>query len=54
MLEGSVGMQRWDSASDLLLEVGHKILKPTVLFKKISDEELEPWLEKFKGSKPSG
>jgi len=53
-LQGSVGVQRWDSAGDLLLEAGHKILKPKVLFKKISDEELEPWLEKFKGLKSSG
>jgi methionyl-tRNA synthetase len=53
-LEGSVNLQPWDSASDLLLEAGHKILKPKVLFRKISDEELEPWLEKFKGSKSSG
>ena len=52
-LEGSVGEQRWDSAGDLLLEAGHKITKPKVLFKKISEEELEPWLERFKGSKPS-
>jgi methionyl-tRNA synthetase len=53
-LEGSVNLQPWDSASDLLLEAGHKILKPKVLFRKISDEELEPWLEKFKGSKSAG
>jgi methionyl-tRNA synthetase len=53
-LEGSVNLQPWDSASDLLLEAGHKILKPKVLFRKISNEELEPWLEKFKGSKSAG
>ena len=52
-LEGSVAAQCWDAASDLLLDPGHKILKPQVLFRKISDEELKPWLEKFKGSKPS-
>ena len=51
-LEGSVGMQHWDSASALLLEAGHKIPKPKVLFKKISDEELKPWLVKFKDPKP--
>jgi methionyl-tRNA synthetase len=52
-LEGSVSMQRWDSASDLLLKAGHKILKPKVLFRKVSEEELKPWIERFKGSRPS-
>jgi methionyl-tRNA synthetase len=46
-------MQRWGSASDLLLKAGHKIPKPKVLFRKVSEEELKPWIERFKGSRPS-
>ena len=40
--DDSVHAQSWDSASEITLKPGHKIRKPRVLFKKISDEELEP------------
>jgi len=52
-LEGSVDEQRWDSAKEILLEAGHKISKPKVLFQKISEDELQTWLDRFSTSKSS-
>ena len=38
---GSVHQQNWGSASQLLIESGHPISQPRVLFKKIQDEDIE-------------
>lgn len=37
-LEGSVHEQNWNSASEFSIKEGHKIGKPEVLFRKLSDE----------------
>jgi len=46
-LEGSVHEQNWDSASKLTIHEGHKVNKPTVLFKKVEDEAIERVREKL-------
>lgn len=48
-LEGELDLQSWDSAKELLIKANHKISKPKVLFRKISEKELEPWLRRFGG-----
>jgi len=40
-LSGSVHKQNWNTISELQIETSHKILKPTVLFKKVEDKEVE-------------
>jgi methionyl-tRNA synthetase len=40
-LQGSVHEQKWDSASQLTVEDGHKIKKPKVLFQKIPEKAIE-------------
>jgi methionyl-tRNA synthetase len=40
-LTGSVHKQNWKTISELRIEPSHKILKPTVLFKKIDDKEVK-------------
>lgn len=50
-LEGSVHEQDWTSASELKIQGGHRINKPTVLFQRIPNEEIEK--EQQKLQKPS-
>ncbi len=47
-LEGSVHQQNWDDAADLALPVGHKIGRPTILFRKIEESEIQPEIERLK------
>ncbi|MEM4200689.1 MAG: methionine--tRNA ligase [Nitrososphaerales archaeon] len=47
-LGGKLDLQSWDSAKELLIKGNHKISKPRVLFRKIAEEELKPWLERLK------
>jgi methionyl-tRNA synthetase len=48
-LRGSVHDQNWDSISKMLIESGHKINKPQILFKKIEGEEIKKQKDKLKG-----
>ncbi len=48
-LQGRVCEQSWDSAADLLIKPGHVIAEPRVLFRKISEEEIAPWLRRMVG-----
>jgi methionyl-tRNA synthetase len=47
-LEGQVHEQKWDSASELAIPAEHRINKPTVLFKKVEDEDIKREREKLK------
>jgi methionyl-tRNA synthetase len=40
-LSGTVHEQKWDSASQLIIESGHKINEPKVLFQKIPEKTIE-------------
>lgn len=46
-LESSVHEQSWSSLSKLAIPTGHKIGKPSVLFRKIADEEIEKQKQKL-------
>ncbi len=46
-LEGSVHEQSWSSALELKISHGHKINKPKILFRKVSDEEVTEQKEKL-------
>ena len=45
----SIHRQQWDSISKILIKPGHKINKPTILFKKIEDEEIKIQKSKLMG-----
>jgi len=45
----SVHKQSWNSISKILIEPGHKINKPQILFKKVEDEEIKKQKNKLKG-----
>ncbi|UCE43969.1 MAG: class I tRNA ligase family protein, partial [Candidatus Bathyarchaeota archaeon] len=47
-LQGSVHEQRWDSASELAIEGGHKITEPTILFEKVENEKIEEERERLR------
>ena len=47
-LEGTVHKQNWNSASELKIPSGQKINKPTVLFKKVQDEDIKTEREKLR------
>ncbi len=47
-LQGSVHQQDWKSASELKIRGGHRINKPTVLFQRIPDEEIEKEQQKLR------
>ncbi len=49
-LQGSVHEQDWNSASELIIEAGHKINQPSVLFKKVQDEDIEKERQKLQRS----
>jgi len=49
-LQGSVHEQDWNSASKIILESGHKINQPSVLFKKVQDEDIERERQKLQQS----
>jgi len=40
-LQGSVHEQNWNSASKLIIQARHKINQPSVLFRKVQDEDIE-------------
>ncbi|MCW3981227.1 MAG: methionine--tRNA ligase [Candidatus Bathyarchaeota archaeon] len=40
-LSGSVHNQNWNSASELTINSSHKICKPTVLFKRVEDKDVD-------------
>jgi methionyl-tRNA synthetase len=46
-LAGSVHKQSWSSASELKIQSGHKIRKPKILFRKVSEEEIKKQKEKL-------
>ncbi|UCD40293.1 MAG: class I tRNA ligase family protein, partial [Candidatus Bathyarchaeota archaeon] len=46
-LESSVHEQSWSSLSKLTIPTGHKIGKPSVLFRKIADGEIEKQKQKL-------
>jgi methionyl-tRNA synthetase len=46
-LESSVHEQRWDSASELAISEGHRIKQPSVLFKKVENEDVKKEREKL-------
>ena len=46
-LEETVHEQNWNTASELKIHSGHKISKPTVLFKKVQDEDIKKEREKL-------
>ena len=47
-LQGSVHEQEWNSISKFLIEPGHEIIKPKILFKKIEDEEIKKQKKKLR------
>lgn len=46
-IDGELESQRWESASELALNPGHKIAKPEVLFRKIDDHEIKKQTDKL-------
>lgn len=46
-LQSSVHKQRWDSASRLTIESGHRISKPRIIFERVKDEKIEEEREKL-------
>ncbi len=50
-LEGSVHEQSWSSALELAISHGHKINKPKILFRKVSEEEVTEQKEKLQKAK---
>jgi methionyl-tRNA synthetase len=40
-LEGEAAKQRWDSAAELLIQTGHKLGTPEILFTKIEDDVID-------------
>ncbi|MFQ6112970.1 MAG: methionine--tRNA ligase, partial [bacterium] len=60
-LKGSVCEQNWHQAGSDLVEAGHALNKPEILFSKIDDQTIEEQVEKLRGTsqtpelkKPSG
>ena len=49
-LDDSIHEQSWDSISKFLIEPGHEIKKPKILFKKIKDKEIKKEKSKLGGS----
>ncbi|UCE44516.1 MAG: methionine--tRNA ligase [Candidatus Bathyarchaeota archaeon] len=47
-LQDSVHKQRWNWASKLAIEGGHKIIKPTILFEKVENEKIEEERERLR------
>jgi methionyl-tRNA synthetase len=48
-IKKSLYEQGWDSISKTLIEPGHDINKPEILFKKIEEEEIKKQKVKLKG-----
>jgi len=46
-LDGDIGRQPWDDAGTIQVPAGHKLGRPEVLFKKITDEIIEEQEQKL-------
>jgi methionyl-tRNA synthetase len=46
-LSSSVNQQKWDAASQITIESGHKIRQPSALFEKIQDKDIEKEKQKL-------
>jgi methionyl-tRNA synthetase len=46
-LDGTVYQQKWEAASQIVINGGHKIRQPSVLFERIQDKDIEKEKQKL-------